>query len=97
MFSITKSRSPRPKLRVTWRSCAASAPHRSHRIIFFNPSRDDDDRPGRTDLDDRARRLAVERLAADDVLAFPSLRIALSFDDFASEDDVLDVEDAASR
>src|SRR5438874_11222637 len=68
MFSMTTSRSPRPKLRVTCRMRAVWAPHRSHRVTaFLDPSCDDDDLPGGTDLDDAAGRLAVEGLAFDDV------------------------------
>ncbi len=84
-----------PKLRVTWRIRALSAPQLSHRrAALLDPNGDDDDLPRRADLDDAARRVSVERLACDDVLAFARPRIALSLDDFAGEDDVFNVEDA---
>ncbi len=95
MFSITRSRAPRPKLRVTCRISAPSSPHMSHRLVaLLDPRRDDDNLRGGTDLDDAAGRLAVEHLTFDDVLSFESLRIALPFNDFTCEDDVFNVEEA---
>src|SRR3989442_207021 len=78
MFSITTRRSPRPKLRVTRRTRAVSAPHMSHRLIArLDPSRDDDDLSGWTDLDDAVGRGGVERFAFDDVPGFARLSIAV--------------------
>jgi hypothetical protein len=67
-------------------------PHR--RGTSLDPRSDEDDLPCGPDLDNTAGRLARERLAANDVLSFARLRIALPLGNVTREDDVLDVEDA---
>ena len=67
-------------------------PHRLGALL--DPRRDEDDLPRGSDLDNAAGRLALERLASDDVFSFACLRIALPVADVTREDDVFDVEDA---
>ena len=89
---MTSSFSPRPKLRVTWRSSAPSRPHEAQTDLD-EVDRDDKERSGRPDFDDGLGFVAGERGSADDSLDFARLAIALALRDFAREEDVFEIED----
>ena len=54
---------------------------------------DNNERPSRSDFDDRFGRNAVERAALDEDFRLPGLTISLAFGDAPREDDVFKVED----
>ena len=92
MPSTTSSVRPRPKLRVTSRSCAPGRPHDSQRSVDA-VNRDDAEPSSPVDLDDRFGLLPIERAAADDTLDFARRPVALVRDNRACEDDIFEVED----
>lgn len=92
MPSITSSDGPRPKLRVTSRSCTPARPHAAQRSLGEVDS-DDEEITARGDFDDRFRGDTTERVAADDVLDFARLPVALALDDCAREDNVFEIKD----
>lgn len=92
MPSITSSEGPRPKLRVTCRSCTPIRPHAAQRGLDAVDG-DDEEIPVRGKFDDRFCRDFTERVAADDVFDFACLPVALALDDCARKDEVFEIED----
>ena len=92
MPSMTKSAFPRPKVRVTLRWCTPVRPHETQ-CSLDEIHRDDDEGSVVAELDDRLGFNAVDRMATDDRLNFTGVRLALSFDDLAGEEDVFEVKD----
>jgi hypothetical protein len=92
MFSITSSFSPRPKLRVTYRSSTPFFPHEAQ-MSLEEIDRDDEERAGPPDFDDGLSFVAGERDSADKRLDFSRLAIARALNDLAREDDVFEIED----
>ena len=92
MFSTTRSEGPRPKLRVTRRSCTPGRPHEAHSMLDKGDG-DDEEVAKRAELDDCFSLEPFDRDAAGDVLAFARLAVALALDDFANEEDVFEIED----
>ncbi len=92
MFSITKSEEPRPKLRVTLRSCTPGWPHEAQRELD-KVDRNDEEVPVRAEPDNCFGVESGNRDAADDELALVRLAVALPLDDFAGEKDVFEIED----
>jgi hypothetical protein len=84
MFSTTRREGPRPKLRVTLRSCTPGRPHEAHSMLG-KVEGDDEEAAKRAELDDCFGLEPVDRDAADDELALARLPIALALDDFADE------------
>ena len=82
---------PCPKLRVTSWISTPMRPHEAHAL--GDVYRDDEERARGAELDDDFRRGPSERKAVDDALDLARFEVALTFDDFAREDDVLEVED----
>ena len=56
-------------------------------------SGNDDELTAEADFDNGLRRRAVNGNTVDDVLDFAAFGVALAFDDFASKNDVFEVED----
>ena len=78
--TITRRRSPLPKLLVTRRSCGAPAPQ-LEQTGLDEIDRDDVERPCEADFDDCFRLTPVERAAPDDDFGFIGFSVLLSFDD----------------
>jgi len=92
MFSITNNDRPRPKLRVTLRTVTPSRPHEAQ-VVLDTVGSDDEERAARTELDDRFGFNAFKGDTTDDELDFARSSVALTFNDFASEDDVFEVKE----
>jgi hypothetical protein len=92
MPSITSSDGPRPKLRVTSRCCTPVRPHPAQRRLDAADG-DDEEIPVRGNLNDRIGGDTPEGVAADDVLDFARLPVALALDDRAREDNVFEIKD----
>jgi hypothetical protein len=92
MPSITSSDGPRPKLRVTSRSCTPARPHAAQRSLGEVDGKDEEITV-RGELDDRFREDTTERVASDDIFDFTRLPVALALDDCAREDDVFEIKD----
>ena len=71
MSSMTSREEPEPKLRVTRRSVTAASPQLSQ-MSPVEVDGDDDEAPGRSELDDALRDRARERDTADDELCLSS-------------------------
>jgi hypothetical protein len=92
MFSITRSEEPRPEVRVTLRSCTPGWPHEAQ-STSDKVDCDDEEIAERAELDDCLGRESTDCGAADDELALVRLAVALTFDDFAGEKDIFEIED----
>ena len=92
MFSTTRSREPRPKLRVTLRSSTPGRPQETQRRLD-KVDRDDEEVAKRAEPDNRFGLDSTERDATHDELAFVRSVVALTRDDFAGEKDVFEIED----
>jgi hypothetical protein len=92
MPSMTRRSLPLPKVRVTLRRWSPGRPHeaqaRSDKV-----DRDDVERAGRAEFDDRFGLVAGERAPADDALDLAGLAVPLSLDKFAREDNAFEIED----
>ena len=85
---------PRPKLRVTVRSSAPGSPHATQTEPGLDTvDGDDEERASKAELDDRFGFDAFNRDTADDELEFACLSVALAGDNFAREENVLEVKD----
>jgi hypothetical protein len=91
--SITSSERPVPKLRVTRRNCGLAPPHVAQTALC-GIDRDDVEDAREADFDDGLCFAATERDAADDDFRFIGFLVFLPFDNAASEDDVLEVENS---
>lgn len=91
MFSITKSDDPRPKLRVTVRNSMPSRPHEMH-VDSGTVDGDNEECAVGAEFDDCFDFDAFKRDTADDELGFARRSVALSFNNFAREDGVFEVE-----
>ena len=92
MFSITRSEEPRPELRVTLRSCTSGWPHEAQ-SISDKVDCDDEEIAEWAELDACLGLEFADCGAADDELALVRLVVALTFDDFAGEKDIFEIED----
>ena len=92
MPSITKSDTPRPKLRVTLRS---STPFLLHDAQTESDKVDGDDKESvnLVEFDDCFRPLACDRATADNELELSRFAVALALGDFTCEDDGFEIED----
>jgi len=92
MPSIIKRDTPRPKLRVTFRS---STPFLAHDAQTGSDKVDGDDEESvnRVEFDDCFRRFAFDRAAADNEFDPSRFTVALALGDFACEDDGFEIED----
>lgn len=91
MPSITRRRSPLPKLLVTRRSCGAMPPQLAQTGLD-EIDRDDVERPGEPDFDDCFGLTPVERAATDNDFGFIGFSVLLSFDNVASEDYIFKIK-----
>src|SRR5438270_12209385 len=89
---MTRSVCPVPKLRVTRRSCGAPR-SQAAQSDSGGIDRNDVEDARETDFDDGLCFTAVERDAADDDFRFIGLLVLLPFDNGASKNDVLKIED----
>jgi hypothetical protein len=89
---MTSKLTPRPKLRVTFRSCTPFCPQLAH-DSSGKVDGDDNELAGGTELDDRLGRRSGEGGAGYDAFNFSGLSVTLPLDDFAREDDAFEVED----
>jgi hypothetical protein len=89
---MTRSVSPLPKLRVTFRSSTLVRPQEAHNGLCEVDS-DDEETPSRPNFDNGLCFEAVERAAADDAFDFASFAVPLSLDNLAGEDDAFEVND----
>jgi hypothetical protein len=90
--SITISDAPRPKLRVTSRRCTPVRPHAAQ-LGLVTVDGEGEEIAVRGDLNDGFRWVAAEGVAADDILDFARLPVALAFNDRTREEDVFEIED----
>ena len=81
-----------PNVRATRLSSTPARPHEAQRCLD-EVDRDDVERTGGTDLDDRFGFAAIKGVPSDDDFGFARFAILLAFDDAASEDDVFEIED----
>ncbi len=89
---MTSNFAPCPKLRVTLRTCTPSRPQAAQ--FELGNIDGDDNKPARwAKLDGCFSGAAFECEPADEELDFAGLRIALTLDDFAREDDAFKIED----
>lgn len=90
---MTSRLAPRPKLRVTFRSCTPFRPQLAQHDSSDEVNGDDNELAGGTKLDDCLGRCTGEGGAGYDAFDFPGLSVALPLDDFAREEDAFEVED----
>ncbi|MEI7868263.1 MAG: hypothetical protein WCI11_10250 [Candidatus Methylumidiphilus sp.] len=83
---------PRPKLRVTFRSCTPGCPHEAQSWLG-EVCCDNEEFANWPDFDDCFRVTFVEGGTTDDTFDFSGSGVPLSFDDFTSEDDVFEIKD----
>jgi len=89
---MMRSAGPRPKLRVTLRSCTPVWPQEAQRSLR-KVDRDNEELSARPDFDDCFSLRVVEGVPSDDIFDLAALPVALMLDDLAREDDTFEVED----